>query len=86
MEAWESLKNREVDLLVSDCDMPRMNGFDLTKAVRGSKRFRDLPVILLTGMESDADKARGLEAGANAYLLKSGFDQKALVETIRQLL
>jgi len=85
-EAWESLQNRGADLVVSDVDMPRMNGFDLTREVRGSKRFRDLPVILLTGLESDTDKARGLEAGANAYLLKSGFDQKTLIETIRQLL
>jgi two-component system chemotaxis sensor kinase CheA len=85
-EAWASLNARMPDLLVSDCDMPRMNGFDLTRAVRESERFRDLPVILLTGMETDADRARGLEAGANAYLLKSGFDQKLLVETIRRLL
>jgi len=86
IEAWEVLKNRGADLLVSDCDMPRMTGFDLTRTVRGSKKFRDLPVILLTGLESDADKARGMEAGANAYLLKSGFDQRILIETIRQLI
>jgi len=66
--------------------MPRMNGFELTRAVRSSKQFQRLPVILLTGLESDASKARGLEAGADAYLLKSGFDQKMLIETIRQLL
>lgn len=85
-DAWQSLKLRRPDLVVSDADMPRMDGYQLTRAIRGSKRLAGLPVILLTGMEREADRSRGLEAGADAYLLKSGFDQKMLIETIRQLL
>ena len=61
-------------------------GFALTAAVRGSKRFRDLPVILVTAQESEHDKARGAEMGANAYLIKSAFDQRSLLATIQQLL
>jgi two-component system chemotaxis sensor kinase CheA len=85
-QAWQLLQEKEVDLVIADIEMPRMDGFALTEAIRGSKRFRDLPVILLTALESDKDKTRGLEAGADAYLLKSTFDQKNLLETIAQLL
>jgi len=63
-----------------------MDGFTLTETIRASPRFRRLPVILVTAMESEADKARGLAAGADAYRIKSGFDQSDLLATIRQLL
>jgi len=86
MEAWRSLQDTGADLLVSDVEMPRMDGFALTETVRGSPHLRDLPVILMTSRESEADKARGLHAGANAYLVKSAFDQRVLLSTIEQLL
>jgi len=85
-EGWQRLQEQEADLVVADVEMPRMDGFQLTEAIRGSKRFRDLPVVLVTALETDKDKARGLEAGADAYLPKSTFDQTALLETIKQLL
>jgi two-component system, chemotaxis family, sensor kinase CheA len=84
--AWQLLQEGGADLVVSDVEMPGMNGFALTQTIRSSKRFRDLPVILLTSLDSEQDRARGLEAGANAYLVKSAFDQTNLLETIRQLL
>jgi two-component system chemotaxis sensor kinase CheA len=84
--AWELLKQHGADLLVSDVEMPRMDGFALTEAVRASKRFRLLPVVLVTAREHDEDRARGIEVGANAYLVKSAFDQRNLLETIAQLL
>jgi two-component system chemotaxis sensor kinase CheA len=86
LEAWRLLQEKGADLLVSDVQMPRMDGFDLTAAIRNSQRFRRLPVVLVTGAESESDKTRGLEVGANAYLLKSAFDQTTLLETIRQML
>ncbi len=86
LEAWRLLQEHGADLVVSDVQMPDMDGFALTKTIRGSQRFRTLPVILVTGRESEADKIRGLEAGADAYLLKSAFDQTILLETIRQIL
>jgi len=86
MEAWRLLSEKGADLVISDVEMPRMDGFSLTEAIRESKHFRDLPVILVTAMESDADKARGLAAGADAYCLKSSFDQKDLLATIARLL
>ena len=84
--AWHLLQEQGADLVLSDVEMPSMDGFALAQAIRSSKRFRDLPVVLLTALESAEDRARGLDAGADAYLVKSAFDQKALLETLRQLL
>jgi two-component system chemotaxis sensor kinase CheA len=85
-EAWQLLQERGADLVVADVEMPRMDGFDLTATIRRSPRFRQLPVILVTALDSDQDRRRGLEAGADAYLVKSAFDQKHLLETVSQLL
>jgi two-component system, chemotaxis family, sensor kinase CheA len=85
IQAWALLQERGADLVVSDIEMPHMDGFMLTQRIRTSKQFRDLPVILVTALESEHDKMRGLEVGANAYLPKSSFDQQQLLETITQL-
>jgi two-component system chemotaxis sensor kinase CheA len=85
-EALALLRAQGADLLVSDVEMPRLDGIGLTRAVRQSKRFASLPVVLVTGLHSDADRARGLEAGASAYLVKSNFDQRVLLETVARLL
>jgi two-component system, chemotaxis family, sensor kinase CheA len=66
--------------------MPRMDGFALTEAVRSSERFKNLPVILVTSREDAEDTERGLEAGADAYMVKSTFDQDQLLELTRQML
>jgi two-component system chemotaxis sensor kinase CheA len=86
LEAWRLLQEKGADLVISDVEMPRMDGFGLTEAIRKSQRFRRLPVVLVTGAETEAHRTRGLEVGANAYLLKSAFDQTTLLETIRQML
>jgi two-component system chemotaxis sensor kinase CheA len=85
-EAWQLLLESGADLVVTDVEMPRMDGFTLTETIRASRRFRDLPVVLVTAMESEADKARGLAVGANAYRLKSAFDQTELLATIERIL
>ena len=85
-EAWQLLLETGADLVVSDVEMPRMDGFSLTETIRASRQFRDLPVVLVTAMESEADKARGLAVGANAYRLKSAFDQTDLLATIERIL
>jgi two-component system chemotaxis sensor kinase CheA len=85
-QAWDALQHEQVDLVVSDVDMPRMDGFQLTSAVRGSDRMAEMPVILVTARETDEDKERGMRVGANAYLPKTTFDQRNLLETIEQLL
>ncbi|MFI8743808.1 response regulator [Pseudomonas sp. NPDC077186] len=86
LEAWNALKQAQFDLLVSDVEMPRLDGFTLTSRIRADRELADLPVVLVTALHSAEDRARGLEAGANAYLVKSGFEQDNLLEVIRRLI
>jgi two-component system chemotaxis sensor kinase CheA len=85
-DAFSSLGKAKFDLVVSDVEMPRMNGFALASKIRGDDRYTHLPVVLVTGLESQADRERGINAGANAYVVKGSFDQSNLLETIRQFL
>jgi two-component system chemotaxis sensor kinase CheA len=85
-EAWKLLKKGDVDLLVSDVLMPGVDGFELTARIRADKRLKDLPVILVTSLESGDHRERGIEVGADAYIVKSAFDQDRLLETIRRLM
>ena len=78
--------NGGVDLIVSDVLMPRMDGFQLTQAVKADAHLKKIPVVLVTSLDSRADKERGIEVGADAYLVKSNFDQSSLLDTIAQLL
>ncbi|HET6547920.1 MAG TPA: response regulator [Solirubrobacter sp.] len=84
-DAWEALQREDFDLVVSDVDMPRMNGFELTTRIRGDARLADVPVVLVSALESRADKEHGIDAGANAYVVKSTFDQSNLLEIIGRL-
>ncbi|TWC29952.1 CheA signal transduction histidine kinase [Pseudomonas sp. SJZ079] len=86
LEAWNTLKQGAFDLLVSDVEMPRMDGFTLTQRIRLDRELTDLPVVLVTALHSAEDRARGLEVGANAYLVKSGFEQDSLLDAIRRLI
>jgi two-component system chemotaxis sensor kinase CheA len=86
VEALAVLKAEEVDLLISDVEMPRMNGFDLTLKVRADQKLDALPVMLVTSLETKEDRERGVEVGANAYITKGSFDQTTLLETARRLM
>jgi two-component system chemotaxis sensor kinase CheA len=86
VEAWTLLKSEAFDLVVSDVDMPRLDGFELTARLRTDRQLANLPVILVTALESREDKERGIEVGANAYMVKSSFDQSNLLEIMRRLL
>ena len=66
--------------------MPEMDGLTLTAKIREDKRYKEMPVILVTTLASDEDKKKGLEAGANAYIPKPAFDQKMFLETLRRLI
>ena len=85
VDALTQLKTEICDIVISDVEMPRMDGFQLTAAIRGDSRFASLPVILVTGLESRADRERGIDVGASAYLVKSSFDQGSLIDVIRKL-
>lgn len=74
------------DLIISDVVMPRLDGFGLTAQIKRDARTANIPVILVTSLDSTEDKTRGIEAGADAYIVKSQFDQNSLLETIEQLI
>jgi two-component system chemotaxis sensor kinase CheA len=84
-DAWTALKTKEFDLLVSDIQMPRMTGFELTSKIRNDKLLSELPVVLVTSLESLEDREKGVDVGANAYIIKSSFDQSNLLEVVRRL-
>ena len=86
VDAFTALKAGTFDLLVSDVEMPRMDGFDLTAKLRSDKRLAQLPVVLVTALESREHRERGIDVGANAYIVKSSFDQSNLLEIIRRLI
>jgi two-component system chemotaxis sensor kinase CheA len=86
VDAFTRLSAEEFDLLVSDVDMPGMNGFDLTAKVRADKKLSELPVVLVTALESGEDKKRGIDVGANAYIVKSSFDQSNLLKAVKRLI
>jgi two-component system chemotaxis sensor kinase CheA len=85
-DAWRQLQESAADLVVADVEMPHMDGFALCEAIRASKRFAELPVVLVTALETTEHRARGLEVGADAYIGKSSFDQQGLLDIIQQLL
>ena len=85
-QAWRILQEEAIDLVVADVEMPGMDGFTLTETVRHSLALRRMPVILVTSLSTDKDRARGLEVGADAYIVKSGFDRIGLLEAVGQLL
>ena len=75
-----------VGLLVSDVEMPRLNGFELTERIRNDDQLAQLPVVLVTARGSREDRERGIDAGANAYIVKSSFDQSNLLGVVGRLI
>jgi len=86
MEAFSLLRTEVFDLLVSDVEMPRLNGFDLTARVRADKKLADLPVVLVTALATPEHQERGIDVGANAYIVKGSFSQDSLLEAVERLL
>ncbi len=85
VEGWEKLQTEKFDLVVSDVEMPRWGGLELTKQIRQHYIYQDIPVVLVTTLSQAADRDRGFQAGANAYLTKGDFDQQLLLDTLTRL-
>ena len=86
VDAITTLRSREFDLVVSDVEMPRLDGYGLTAKIRADRQLAQLPVILVTALSSRESQERGMEAGANAYIVKTSFDQSNLLEAVHRLL
>ena len=86
IDALTMLKVGDFDLIISDVDMPRMDGFELTAKVRSEKKFADMPIVLVTSLATRENRERGIDVGANAYIVKSSFNQSDLLDTVRRLI
>lgn len=85
-EALTRMAEERPDLVLTDIEMPVMDGFELTERIRAHPSLSTVPVIILTSRGSDESRRRGLDAGADGYIVKSGFDQNALLSAVERLL
>ncbi|MBF0506379.1 MAG: hybrid sensor histidine kinase/response regulator [Nitrospirae bacterium] len=85
MEALEKTREFKYDLIITDVEMPRLDGFSLTEKLRSDETYKDIPIIIVTSREKEEDKRRGIMVGANAYIIKGTFDQTNLLETVQNL-
>lgn len=86
VQALAMLNELPSDLVLTDVEMPLMDGFALTEAIRATESLSNIPVLILSSRSSDADRQRGLDVGADGYIVKSGFDETALLTAVGRLL
>ena len=85
-EGLTMAQSKRYDMVVTDLDMPRMDGFALVERLRQDTELAAIPIIIVTSREKPEDKERGIEVGADAYIPKGGFDQSSLVNTVESLI
>ena len=86
VDGYTKAKEETFNLILSDVDMPRMNGLDMTAKIRADKTVADIPIVLVTSLSKREDRERGMEVGANAYIVKSNFDQSDLLAVVERLI
>jgi two-component system sensor histidine kinase and response regulator WspE len=86
MDGWNALRNGRFDLVVSDIDMPRMDGIELVRRIRQDPGLNSMPVMILSYKDREEDRQRGLDAGADYYLTKGSFESDALIEAVIDLI
>ena len=86
LEAMSTLAEGPVDLVLTDVEMPRMDGFALTEAIRAHPGLGNVPVLILTSRANEEDRQRGMETGADGYIVKSAFNEAALLSAVERLL
>ena len=85
-EGLSMAQHKPYDMIVTDIDMPQMDGFTLVERLRQETNFAHTPIVIVTSREKEEDKKRGIEVGADAYILKKGFDQSNLIDTVESLI
>ena len=85
LDALDRMTGAHYDLIVSDIEMPRMDGFELCRTLKSNEGYKDIPVVMVTALQKEEDKRRGIEVGAAAYIVKSAFEQSNLLDTIERL-
>ncbi|MGW7775624.1 response regulator [Pseudomonas machongensis] len=86
MDGWNALRSEDFDLLITDIDMPRMDGIELVTLVRRDNRLQSLPVMVVSYKDREEDRRRGLDAGADYYLAKASFHDDALLDAVVELI
>jgi two-component system sensor histidine kinase and response regulator WspE len=86
MDGWNAIRGTPYDLIVTDVDMPRMDGIELVSLVKSDPTRREIPVVIVSYKDREEDRLRGLDAGANRYLTKSSFHDETFVDTIVDLI
>jgi two-component system, chemotaxis family, sensor kinase CheA len=84
-DAWAKIQQRHYHCIVSDIEMPNMNGWDLCARVKNSPAFSDIPFVLITSLSKNEERQRGLELGADAYMVKGLFNEQELLDTVERL-
>jgi two-component system sensor histidine kinase and response regulator WspE len=86
MDGWNAVRMGDFDLVITDIDMPRMDGIELVKLINGDPRLKSRPVMIVSYKDRDEDRRRGLEAGAAYYLTKGSFHDDALLQAVVDLI
>lgn len=86
MDGWTAARTGGFDLVLTDVDMPRLDGIELTRLIKADPRLRDLPVMIVSYKDRDEDRRRGLEVGADYYLPKGNFQDRTLINAVRDLI
>ena len=86
VDAWDKLRDNPADLVVTDVDMPRMDGIELVRSIKQGNQFRNIPVVVVSYRDRPEDRARGLEARADAYLTKNDFHEDRFLQVVHDLI
>ncbi len=86
IDGWNTVRSAHYDLVVSDVDMPRMDGIELVRHIKGDARLSAIPVVIVSYKDREEDRIRGLDAGANSYLTKSSFHDQTFLTTVADLI
>jgi two-component system sensor histidine kinase and response regulator WspE len=86
MDGWNAVRGNEYDLVITDVDMPRMDGIELVRLIKQDQNLKKTPVMIVSYKDRDEDRRRGLDAGADYYLTKGSFHDESLREAVIDLI